>query len=118
LSVADALAISPERALVARLGREATLSCVYKPNDRLDISWGVLRNGQPNFIFPNTSDRVPDSNIYYSKSTHSLIFSPVQASHVGRYYCSVALTQDPADDEYSYPVELVVFGKDIKKFEI
>jgi len=115
LSVADALIISPERALVARPGREATLSCVYRPNGGLDISWGVLRNGQPNFIFPNISDRVSDSNIYYSESTHSLIFSPVQPSHAGRYFCSVALNQNPADDEYSYPVELVVFGKDINK---
>ena len=110
------MTISPERTLVARPGREATLSCVYKPDNRPDIiGWGVLRNGQPNYIFPNTSGQVPDSDIYYSVGSHSLIFSPVQASHAGRYYCFVAITQNPVDDEYSHPVELIVFGKEINK---
>ena len=116
MSVADDLTISPERTLVARPGREATLSCVYKPDNSPNIiGWGVLRTGQPNYIFPNTSDRVPDSNIYYSKGGHSLIFSPVQASHAGRYYCFVAIGMDPVDDVYSHPVELVVFGKEINE---
>ena len=108
LSLADDLTISPDDGLVARRGTRATLLCVYKPNNVQQIGWGVLRNGQPNVLFSVNST---DTNIYFSPDTHSLIFEPVMPSHAGNYYCTVSLTGNVAQDQYSSTVELIVFGK-------
>jgi len=97
--------ISPESgSLVARRGARATLSCVYRPNSDLFVTWGRLINGQPEIIFAtNTTDTFFTSR--------SLIFDPVSTLHTGRYYCFVPLNPDPSMDQYSSIVDLIVFGK-------
>jgi len=104
--LADDLIINPEERLIARRNSRAVLSCVYQPNPSQAIGWGVLRNGQPNVIFPiNTTD------MYFALDTRSLIFDPVTIFHAAEYYCSAALNQNASLDQFSSAVKLIVFRK-------